>query len=398
MFSAWDCVKRYCSSASRPVKPLPVGLRRLGSTARSRSLTSSSTKRRLRIGSVLIAAQLAQLLDRRARLADGDAAGLRRLAEPAHRRPRGVRERAQALEQRREVRRGQAQVGERGGLQGGGGAEVGERRAQLAQEARQALDGRGELVVALRGGRRRVAGLLDEARDVAAVGGEVDEHAVGVAGELPAACGGWRARISSTRSVSRSAGTPRRIVACRSSPRAATPMPSSDRISPKRSRAGRRRMSSTRSGGIVPAVCSTGIVFGRGLGRLARLAVQVVLADQRLRLDLAAHVGAKAREVRARDGDRRQRAGRRALHVELLHAADDDARRAQVRALGEAEGVVEHDGVALLVARRRRRSRRAPPRAASSDDQRADDATERADLMGRSASGVRSQLKSADGT
>ena len=56
----------------------------------------------------------------------------------------------------------------------------------------------------------------------------------------------------------------------------------------------------------------------RRLRRLAGIAVEVVLADERLRLDLAEDVLAKAGEVRARDLDRRERAGRRALDVEAL--------------------------------------------------------------------------------
>ncbi len=89
----------------------------------------------------------------------------------------------------------------------------------------------------------------------------------------------------------------------------------------------------------------------RRAGLPSRVAVEVVLADERLRLDLAEDVLVEAGEARQRDGDRRERAGRRALDVELLDLADDDPLGAQVRALGEAEGVVEHDRVALVVRR-----------------------------------------------
>ena len=57
-----------------------------------------------------------------------------------------------------------------------------------------------------------------------------------------------------------------------------------------------------RSGGIVEAVCLTGTVppFGSSSSERARLAVDVVLADQRLRADLAARVLAERVERRPR--------------------------------------------------------------------------------------------------
>ena len=57
-----------------------------------------------------------------------------------------------------------------------------------------------------------------------------------------------------------SAGIARRIVSLTSSPRAAKPTPSSEKMIEKRSATGRRMMLSTRSGGIGDVVCSTGIV------------------------------------------------------------------------------------------------------------------------------------------
>ena len=68
------------------------------------------------------------------------------------------------------------------------------------------------------------------------------------------------ARMASTRSVSRSAGTARRSVVWMSVAWPPTPAPSSSRMIPSRSRYGRRMMLLMRSTGIVDAVCSTGIV------------------------------------------------------------------------------------------------------------------------------------------
>jgi hypothetical protein len=70
----------------------------------------------------------------------------------------------------------------------------------------------------------------------------------------------WRARMESSLSVSRIAGTPRRIATLRSLPRAASPVPNSLRMIRRRSRWGRRRMLLTTSGEIVDWVWLTGIV------------------------------------------------------------------------------------------------------------------------------------------
>ncbi len=68
----------------------------------------------------------------------------------------------------------------------------------------------------------------------------------------------WRARISSTLSVSRSAGFARRMTSLRSRPRPATPVPSSLRISEKRSRSGSRIVLPIRSMSTDCVVFSTG--------------------------------------------------------------------------------------------------------------------------------------------
>ena len=184
MLIACDWTKKYCSSASRPVKPPPVGLSRLGSTARPRSLRSSSTKRRLRIGSVLaVPSARSWLTVERASLAALMPVS-RGAAEAAHRGSRRVRERTQALQQLGQVGRGAAQVAQRRRLQPGGRAEIGERRAQLAQEAGQLVDRRAQRARAAGRDLRRRARLAHEARDVTTVAGDPDERAVGVAREL----------------------------------------------------------------------------------------------------------------------------------------------------------------------------------------------------------------------
>ena len=109
-------------------------------------------------------------------------------------------------------------------------------------------------------------------------------------------------------------------------------------------------MSLTTSTGMVEEVCSTGTVppgFRRS-SRPAGLAVDVVLADQRLRPDLAARVRAEVLEARLRDLDGDHGLGRLALlldHLEVGRLAGVHAAHPEVAALGQAEGVVEHDPV-----------------------------------------------------
>ena len=73
---------------------------------------------------------------------------------------------------------------------------------------------------------------------------------------------------------SRSAGWARRMTSFRSSGRPANPVPSSDRISRKRSLYGRRMTVFTRSGGIVDAVWPTGTRPPSGIARSDRPASQ----------------------------------------------------------------------------------------------------------------------------
>ena len=70
----------------------------------------------------------------------------------------------------------------------------------------------------------------------------------------------WLPRIASVRRVSRSPGQERRSTACTSWGRPARPVPSVAMNRRRRSRAGRRSTSSTRSWGIVPASLASGTV------------------------------------------------------------------------------------------------------------------------------------------
>ena len=174
----------------------------------------------------------------------------------------------------------------------------------------------------------------------------------------------WSPRMRSTFEVSRRPGCARRSTSWRSSGRPARPVPSSVTISRKRSRYGRRMMSLTMSVGIVEEVCSTGTMppVGEPLVRLAGLAVHVVLADQRLRPDLAARVLAEVAEARLRDLDGHDRLGRLALlllDLEVRRLAGVHAAHAEVAALDESERVVELDLVGLALRSPGPRPRRA---------------------------------------
>ena len=152
-------------------------------------------------------------------------------------------------------------------------------------------------------------------------------------------------------SVSSSAGTARWSAVWRSVERPATAAPSSLMINVNRSRCGIRMMSASRSAGIVENVCDAPQRAARGkrLAVLAGLAVDEVLADQRLRPRLARRVRAERAEpldghlhrdqrvelvlavgvlVRVTEVDRRDRPGR-------------DTRDLERRAGHEPERVVE---------------------------------------------------------
>ena len=104
-------------------------------------------------------------------------------------------------------------------------------------------------------------------------------------------------------------------------------------------------MSLTRSIAIVELVCSTGSApaVGKPLVRGAGLAVHEVLADQRLRADLAMGVLAQVRQAGLGHlgGHHRDRAPVLLRDLELAGLAGPDARDLEVAALGEPERVVE---------------------------------------------------------
>ena len=117
------------------------------------------------------------------------------------------------------------------------------------------------------------------------------------------------ARRLSRLSVSSRAGTARWRAVWRSVERPATAAPSSLMISVNRSRWGIRMMSASRSAGIVEKVCDA-VSVAAGLERLAvlpRLAVDEVLADQRLGAGLAGRVRAEGAEALGRHLHRDQR-------------------------------------------------------------------------------------------
>ena len=135
-----------------------------------------------------------------------------------------------------------------------------------------------------------------------------------------------------------------------SSGRPARPTPSSERISRKRSLYGRRMTLAIRSGGIVELVRSTGTraAVGDLLVRLADLAVDEVLADQRLVADaaLASRCAARRSPARCTSTSTSDLVRLRVGQLELVDRAGADAADLQVAALDEAERVVELDPVA----------------------------------------------------
>ena len=167
----------------------------------------------------------------------------------------------------------------------------------------------------------------------------------------------WRPRMLSTRVVSRRPGCARRTTSRRSSGRPARPGAELGQDQPEPLAVGRRMMFWTRSTGIVAAVCSTGTVPVPSVGQAAvgasGLAVDEVLADQRLRPDLAGRVLAEVRDPRLGHlggDDRVRRLALPLLEVEARGRAGLDAADAEVAAVHEAEGVVEDEPVADRVA------------------------------------------------
>ena len=116
--------------------------------------------------------------------------------------------------------------------------QVGHQRVELAQEGGEALDAPGDVGPPLGRGGGRVARRLDEARQLALLARERGQRAVGDSARRPSTRF-WRARMVSTRSVSRSAGLARWMTSFRSLPRPARPVPNSFSRIDRRSRYGR---------------------------------------------------------------------------------------------------------------------------------------------------------------
>ena len=184
----------------------------------------------------------------------------------------------------------------------------------------------------------------------------------------------WSPRMRSTFEVSRRPGCARRSTSWRSSGRPARPVPSSVEDQPEALAVGPAHdvvdeVRRDRRGGLLDGHDAA---VREPLVRLAGLAVHVVLADQRLRADLAARVLAEVAEAGLRDLDGHHGLGRLALlllDLEVGRLAGVHAAHAEVAALDEAERVVELDlvGPALRAsgptrrpARTRRRTRRGP--------------------------------------
>ena len=254
----------------------------------------------------------------------------------------------------------------------GGGAELGHRRPQLAQEGGQALEAGGELAAALGGRGGDVLGLLDEAADVLAVVGEVADDRVRVDGQSLSTWF-WRARMSSTLSVSRSAGLARRIVALMSSRAAAGAGAELVEDDPQPLAVGAahdvgQQVGRDRRG---RALDGDGVARLELLGRLAGRAVDVVLADQRLRPRLAGGVGAQRAEAVLGELEVDERLVALVVQPQLRDRPRPHAGDLDVAALDEPERVVELDGelrAALLLGAGRRE--RVGARAGEDEDDR----------------------------
>ncbi len=322
------------------------------------------------------------------------AQALEQLGEVARERQRGASKRLQAFEQRSACRssagpdtlavlprlsKNFSELFENAGrlvnvlsMPGRGDFEVGERRRRLFGEATDAFqrrpelfeEGREQLQVAGQGaagggaGLRDLVALHDEVRDPPA-----DRWRAGPAprrSRRRVSRARWfsPARIASTLSSSCSAGLARRMTTLRSLPRPARPAPSSLRMIVRRSRSGRRLMSPSRSTSTGLWVFCTGSRYSPAPSwpladlvqrrrqrrafhaRLGRQAVDVLLADQRLRSDRAARVGAKVLEAGVFDVQHDRRLGlgrgRDRPHCPDLHPVD-----LHVLAGDEVAGVVE---------------------------------------------------------
>src|SRR3954447_454355 len=167
-------------------------------------------------------------------------------------------------------------------------------------------------------------------------------------------------RSLSVRSVSRSAGIARRIAAFSSGPRPATPAPSSETMIRSRPPRGRARPLALRlAQDVVDEVGRDRRGGLRDRDPRARLellpcragqAVEVVLADERLRARLAVHVAAQRAEAALVDAEADERVLRAAVELDVGDLPGAHARDLEVAALDEPEGVVELDPVGVPLA------------------------------------------------
>jgi hypothetical protein len=335
----------------------------------------------------------AQLGDRGAGRADRGAADLRGLAERAERGARRLGQRRQVAEEPLELPGALRERPQRGALLVDGRLQLRHRRPQLLQEAGEPLEAAGDVAVALGRvlrdlARRRheAADLLLVAREVAhddvRVPGEVGEHLVLLGEDREHAVGlaqcGARAadRLVEVVAVARDRGA--QLVDQDAEPLAdRQPHDVVDEVG----RDGRRRALDGDRGARLELA-----------GIVARGAVDVVLADERLGRDLAARVLAQRPEAVLGDLEGDDRATRRAIEVELRDRARDHARDLEVAALDEAEGVVELD-LELVALRPVGRAGRQRGVRADGDDQ--DQGCREALHFG--SVWVGSQLKSGDG-
>ena len=233
----------------------------------------------------------------------GAAADHGRLAERLERRQALGRERPQPREEGVELVGGRLEVAQHRRLRLGQVAEAAHVGLELRQEGGQAPEALPQLLAPRRRDLGRLARLAHEAAHVLLAVLERADHRVRVADEL---LDRVRLAAEDPQRLARLAKRGMRAaqhLAERSPGRPARPAPSSPTISRRRSRYGRRMMSSDqvdrdRRAGLLhrqaPAV-------GQPLVGGARLAVHEVLADQRLRADLAARVLAQVGQPRLGD-------------------------------------------------------------------------------------------------
>jgi hypothetical protein len=280
---------------------------------------------------------------------DDRAAGARGLGERAEGRSRRLAERPEDVEETLEQRRRVGQVLQRRHLAVGRLAEARHRRAQLAQEGREALQLAAQVVAALGAGPGGVARLGDEPRDLGPPVGEPAHDALRVGGEvgddaaLVGEDGQHLVRLAQRRvrapdrlvEVGTASGQRRAQLA--EEDREALPVGAPHDVVDEVDRDRRARLL---HGDRRPP--------GQALLARAGLAVEEVLADQRLRPRLAEDVRAQVTETALGDLDLDDRAVRAAVDLEAGDLPGADARDLDVGAVDEPEGVVELD----LVARR----------------------------------------------